>query len=258
MTTYATSQGTGSNYALASADPFAPTSFSVMTWLRFSAVSAFRRTAISRSSYPGHAQFRINVNTSEQAELMVSLDGTNWLTAANPTTLAVDTWYLVIGVHDGTNAYCYVGDAVGSALTVGNVSASGALHSFSCGLTIGSDNQGGGNEFENGMIDMAALWTNRALNSGERSYCYGGLGADGDGINLDYLQNDPDANNPGEPEHYWKLDENGGPYVDSVGSWDLTASGTLNRVAGHIDESLLFSSGGGAGLYLPFGPGLVG
>lgn len=266
MTAYATSQSTGTNYALSGNFSWTPSSFSIALWVRFSATSGSQRYPFYRGRVgTGDRIFGIYLDASQNVNAIISLNGTSWITATNSTTtLSVDTWYLIIVAWDGTDMYVYVGDEGGTAFTSGTVAASGTLHDYSSvGFLMGAANQYTfSSPFENGLIDSVAIWENKVLSSAERSYVYGALGSAGDGVNQDYLQNDTgDPNNPGDATHYWTCDEDGGPYVDSgTGTGrDLTVTGTITRVAGHIDEAILFTGGGGPnGFYNPFGPGPYG
>ncbi len=110
------------------------------------------------------------INTSKHLLLSISAGGST-VNITGTTTFAINTWYHVVGVYDGSFTRLYVNGASDATAVAASGSLGTANRQFYIGC--GSNNPNGQRNYFDGSIDDVRVY-NRALTSGEVTTLYGG------------------------------------------------------------------------------------
>jgi hypothetical protein len=135
-----------------------------------------------------------------------------------------DAWHFGMGVFhsDGTKTARI--DAETANTQASAVSWAGTASDTSIGAW---KNTGGVSNYLDGEMSYAMIWDSE-LSQDNHDWLYNS----GDGRSLYEMQNSDDADNPGEPDHLLKLDNDDTPRPDSIGSLNLAEVNSVSTTTG--------------------------
>lgn len=192
-------------------------------WFKSSA-SSNTQTIIGKSDDSSNFAYMLYVDTSNNARLQLSTDGTGYLEAAGTTNVVDGAWHYITGTYDNTDAHIYVDGKLEGTSEIG-----GDLHSApNENVYIGAHVEGTLTDFITGTIDDVRIYdyvrTPAQILEDMLGYPPTGTSASF-GPDQSYLSNGLVG--------YWKMDESSGDATDYSGnSITLTNNSSTTFVGG--------------------------
>lgn len=164
-----------------------PGVFTISQWIKIDTIGQQQFVSSVYGGASAMQSWYLDVDSSNNARLIVRIGGTSQDLAIGSTALSADTWYHLVGWYDGNDIKVYLNGVQDAT----NSFSGTALSVPGTPFNVGNYNDGSGNSFD-GTIDEVAYY-DRALTLSEIQQLYNsGMGENPYGANIILTINSPE------------------------------------------------------------------